>query len=161
MIAHRSATSNIAQYLDGLLRPIVQRSIYSTRFANGADFMRKFHQYGYMERRLRPHTLFVSMKILHFDTITTHMNMLSTLEGFLQDALIGPNMDKITIRKFLDLTGIFLKNNRFYYEGTIYRFVRGGPNQLPFVQTLSNMFTYTWEKVLIRELSLTTEFFGR
>lgn len=161
VIAHRSQTSKMALYLDSLLQPIVQRSMYSTNFIDGADFMRKLYQYGYMERRLRPQTVFVTMKILHFDALTTHSNMLITLEGFLRDTLVNPTIENMSIKKYIELMGLFLKNNYFHYNGIMYRFVRGGPKHMSIMKTLSNMFIGTWQKILSEELSLQNEFFGR
>lgn len=161
VITHQSVTSKMASYLDSLLRPIVQRSMYSTNFIHGADFMKKLYQYSTIERRLRPQTLFVTIKILHFNALTTHSNMLNTLENFLRDTLINPTIDTMSIKKFIDLMGVFLRNNYFYYDNIIYRFVRGGPQQMPIIETLSNMFIGTWQKMLIQELSLQNEFFGR
>ena len=161
VIADRSATSKIAHHLDTLLRPIVQRSTDSHSFADGADFMRRLYQYGYSERRFRVHTLLVSIKIEQFDTIATHSNVLLALEGFLRDTLVSPNIDNMSIQKFVELTSLFLRNNRFYYDGILYRFVKGGPKHMPIIETLSNVFAHAWQKVLVQELSLQNEFFGR
>ena len=101
------------------------------------------------------------MKIQQFDRITTHFNMLLALEGFLRDTLVSPNIGTMSIQKFVELTGLCLKNNRFYYDGVVYRFVRGGPKQMPIIETLSNMFIHSWQKILVQELALQREFCGR
>ena len=123
--------------------------------------MRKLVQYGHQERQLRAHTLLVSMQILHFDTIATYSDLLLTLADFLQDALLSPTMEEMSIRRFVELTDLFLRNNRFYYDGVIYRFARGGPTHMSIIETLSNIFVDPWQKILVHELSLQDEFFGR
>jgi hypothetical protein len=101
------------------------------------------------------------MKISHFNAIATHSNMLLALEGFLHDALISPCIENMTIKQFVYLTELFLRNNRFYYDGVIYRFVKGGPDHMPIMETLSIVFIHKWQKLLVQELSLHNEFFGR
>lgn len=161
VVAKQTITSRMGQYLEKLLRPIIDRSIQSTVFPDGAHFMRKLYHYGYTERRLRSDTIFVSIKILDFTTIATHANILIQLEAFLLDNLVTPCIENIALKKFLDLTRLFLRNNLFYYEGDLYRFVKGGPDDWPIFDTLSTIFIYHWQKRLVQELSLQNDFFGR
>ncbi|CAF2924522.1 unnamed protein product [Rotaria sp. Silwood2] len=51
--------------------------------------------------------------------------------------------------------------NRFYYNGKIYRFSKGGPANVPLIQTLSEMFATQWQKSLRDECNRRNEFLGR
>ncbi len=68
--SYRSITSQLGQFIDKFLRSVIQRSTQPTALANGADFLRKFDQYTTDgKHRLRPTTLFGTIKILNFHTL--------------------------------------------------------------------------------------------
>jgi len=52
VVSQCSATSRLAQILDGLLRPVIQRHAEPTTFINGADFIRKLNRYADEQHRL-------------------------------------------------------------------------------------------------------------
>jgi hypothetical protein len=88
--------------------------------------------------------------------------MLNVLERFLRDSLVAPGIGNLSIQKLIDLTALFLNHNRFFYNNQIYRCIKGGPNSLPLTNTLSQIYAYQWENILLNELSiLGKEFFGR
>ncbi len=160
--SQRSITSQLAQFLDKLLRPVIQRNAKPTTFVNGADFLRKFNQYitdG--KHHLHPTTLFATIKIPNFNTLVPHGTMLIALKDFLRQTLALPDIENISIGRIIRLTAIFLHHNRFYYENKIYRFSKGSPNSFPLTETLSNIYVYQWERQLVPELSRRNQFYGR
>jgi hypothetical protein len=160
-VSQHSITSRLDQFLDRLLRPIVEGKLQSTAFANGADFIRKINQYSKEERRLRPSTIFTTMEISNFYTMVTHESMLITLEGFLTDHLATPLVGDISIARFYKLATLFLNNNRFYYDNKIYSCTKGAPSSLLFTETLSNIYVFLWQQSLLEAPLLRRELFGR
>jgi hypothetical protein len=161
VVAQRSATTTLAQFLEQLLRPVVQRHIESTTFANGTDFIRKVSESTDSVHRLHSKTLFAIISITNADDMATHDGMLFVLERFLLDNLAVPAVENISIRRVIELTSLFLNHNRFYYDRKIYRFKRGSPNSLPLTETLRTIYISQWQKLLLREASIRKEFFGR
>jgi len=156
-----SATSRLAYFLDKLLRPVLERQAQWTTFMNGADFIRKLNQYTEEKHRLRSSTIFIIINIMNFNTIAPHGTMLITLKDFLNQHLAMPSIENISINRIIHLTSLFLHNNRFYYDHKIYRFTRGSPSGLLLTETLSNIFAFEWQQVLLRELLVENEFYGR
>ena len=158
----RSMTYRLSQFLYKLLQPVIDLQMRSTRFINGADFMRKFN-FVYIEEkhRLHPTTMFATIKIPNFNMLVSHGTMLTTLKDFLDRHLSSNHIEFISINRIIHLTNMFLQNNRFYYDNKIYRFLKGAPNCLPFTKTLSNIYIYQWERSLFEELSRRNEFYGR
>ncbi|CAF4567441.1 unnamed protein product [Rotaria sp. Silwood2] len=77
----QSATWKIGKYLNQLLRPFADEKLHSTTFYNDADFIRKFNHYANTEHRLRPTTLFCTIKISNFYTMDIHKNMIDVVVG--------------------------------------------------------------------------------
>jgi hypothetical protein len=154
-------TFRLGQFLDKLLRPIIQDHRKATTFVNGADFIQKFNYYTEGKHRLRPTTIFATIKILNFNTMVPHGPMLIALEDFLSQKLVIPYVENLSIHRILHLTSLFLHNNRFYYQNKIYRFIKGGPNSFSFTETLSNIYVFQCEQILFKELSIRNEFYGR
>ena len=161
IVSQCSATSRLARFLDGLLRPVIQRQAECTTFVNGADFIRKLIRYTDEQHPLRPTTIFATIKITNFNTIDSHSNMLAVLERFLNDHLARPGIENFSIKKIIDLTALFLNNNQFYYDNKIYRFTKGGPSSLQLTETLSHIYAYQWQRLLFEQPSLRNEFYGR
>ena len=65
------------------------------------------------------------------------------------------------MNNIIELTQLFLRNNHFYYNNTIYRYARGSPECLGLSETLSNIYLYQWQKLLLNKLSIGGELFGR
>jgi len=133
----------------------------STTFLNGADFIRKLNHYTEIKHRLRPTTIFATIKIPNFHTMVPHGTMLIALKDFLNQYLAVPHIENISINRIIHLTSLFLHNNRFYYDHKIYRFIKGGPRTLSFTETLSHIYVSQWERLLFKELSIRNEFYGR
>ncbi|CAF1307631.1 unnamed protein product, partial [Rotaria sordida] len=104
IVSQCSATSRIAQFLDRLIRPVVERSTNSTTFMNGADFMRKLNRYVDDEHRLQPKTNFITMKISNYYTMVSNAAMLVVLEDYLNHNLALPVIDGTPIQKIVNLT---------------------------------------------------------
>ncbi|CAF4090289.1 unnamed protein product [Rotaria sordida] len=134
VVTKHSATAQLAYFLDQLLRPIVQRQLESTTFRNGGDFIRN---------------------------IADHDTMLLMFQDFLRDPCLMPMIKNLSMRKIFHLTTLFLRNNRFYYDHKIYRFVKGSPTSFPLTETLANIYIGRWLKSLFRHQLLEKEFYGR
>jgi hypothetical protein len=98
---------------------------------------------------------------MNFNTMAPHGTMLITLRDFLNQHLPMPSIENVSINRIIHLTALFLHNNRFYYDNKIYRFTRGSPSSSLLTETLSNIFAYEWQQVLLRELLVENEFYGR
>ena len=94
-------------------------------FYNGSDFLRKFHDYIDRTHRLCSTTKFVTITIDNFYHLVSHDHMLNTLTDFFINDYHLPYIEKIHYTKIVQLTSLFLRNNRFYYNNKIYRFIKG------------------------------------
>ena len=54
-----------------------------------------------------------------------------------------------------------LKANVFVYEKKIYQQTTGGAMGSSLILTLANIFTWKWQKELVREQEITGDFYGR
>ena len=118
-------------------------------------------QYTDRDRRLLPTTLFVTINMTNFDYVTSHATMLMTLDGFLNDSMCTPAIDNISAKRIVELTSLVLSHNRFYYNHKIYRFTRGGPTSSPFMQLLSTIYVFQWQRLLLNEPLIRCELYGR
>ena len=87
--------------------------------------------------------------------------MLSTLKDYFDDHLATRYIENISVDRLIELISVFLKNNYFYYDNNIYRCTRGCPETFKFNATLAHMYTIQWQKILLRKLTIDTEFYGR
>ncbi|CAF4210878.1 unnamed protein product, partial [Adineta steineri] len=158
-----SIPPRLSQFLDELLRPITQRAIEPTTFINGIDFLKKLNLYiNDKKNDFNSKTMLVTITIKNYHTMIPHGKMLTTLENFLNDQLgYSAFVGNISQGKALDLTGLFLRNNYFYYNNKIYRCTRGSPKGLVLSETLCHIYAFHWQKLLLEKLSLQTQFFGR
>ncbi|CAF3995631.1 unnamed protein product [Rotaria sordida] len=156
-----SATWKIGKYLNQLLQPFADKNLHSTTFADGTDFIRKLNHYANTERRLRPTTLFCTIKITNFYTLDEHQNMLDIIGYFLQDNFATNKLGSLTIQTIRNLLYLFLYNNIFYYKDNIYKCTKGSPNTMALTETLSNIYLSVWQKKILKEIDRNIEFFGR
>ncbi|CAF3104674.1 unnamed protein product [Rotaria sp. Silwood2] len=156
-----SATWKLAKYLNRLIRPFADEVLCSTSFTDETDFIRKFNHYVNTERRLRPTTLFCSIKITNFYTLDEHQNMIDVIGYFLQDNLATNKLESLTILTIRNLLYLFLYNNIFYYKDNIYAFTKGSPNTMELTETLSNIYLFVWQKKILKAIDQNIEFFGR
>ncbi|CAF3972408.1 unnamed protein product [Rotaria sordida] len=162
VVAQHSETIRIAHFLDELLRPDVRRELDQFTFANGVDFIRKLNDYIETPGCIfRPTTNFITITISNFDSMVDHDTMLSSFQYYLKDPCKSRTINGISISKIYELTTLFLRNNRFYYDDKIYRFVKGSPRSFPFTETLATLYVLSWFKSLFRQPSLEKEFYGR
>ncbi|CAF5114934.1 unnamed protein product, partial [Rotaria magnacalcarata] len=87
--------------------------------------------------------------------------MIDTVGYFLEDNLVTNKLEQVTIQTIKNLLHIFLYNNVFYYKDQIYTLTKGSPNTMPLSDTLSNIFLFTWQKKILKEIKSKNEFFGR
>ena len=162
VFAQDTATHRLAQYLDQLLRPIIELHTKSRTFINGSDFLRKFHDYiDGNKRQFSSTTNFVSITMANFLALVPHGRMLIALQDFLRDSAYLSVIDNVSIGRIIRLTALFLHNNRFYYDGKIYRYCKGAPMNFPLTELLAHVFVYQLQKVLINDSCIQDEFYGR
>jgi hypothetical protein len=130
-------------------------------FNNGSDFLRKFHDYIDRYHRVSSKTKFVTITIDNFYHLVSHDLMLNTLTDFFINSYHLPYIEKIHYTKIVQLTSLFLHNNRFYYNDKIYRFLKGGPTSSSLIETLANIYLSRMEQFLIDQNSMQNEFYGR
>ena len=159
--SQHSATWKIGKYLNELLRPFVDKILSSTTFRDEPDFMRKLNDYVYVERHLRPTTLFCSIRISNYFTLDVHKNMIDTVGYYLEDNLVTNKLEQVTIQTIKNLLYIFLYNNVFYYKDKMFTLTKGSPNTMPLSDTLSNIYAFVWQKEILKQLQSNNEFFGR
>lgn len=157
-----SATARLARFLDQLLRPLVRCYSQAVTFINGADFLRKLHEHIQNKKhQFHPKTMFIRASICNFHTLLPHGHLLIILKDFLLQHVAAPSIENISINTIIRLTAIFLHNNRFYYDGKIYRFAKGSPSAFPLTETLSTIFVLHWQRLLLDEPQLRDRFYGR
>ncbi|CAF4393517.1 unnamed protein product, partial [Rotaria sordida] len=106
--------------------------------------IRKLNHYTKAERRLRPTTLFCTIKITHFYTLDEHQNMLDVIGYFLPDNLATNKLESLLIQTIRNLLYLFVYNNIFYYKDNIYKCTKGSPNIMALTETLSNIYLFVW-----------------
>ncbi|CAF4263230.1 unnamed protein product, partial [Rotaria sordida] len=160
IISQHSVTSKIGKYLNRLLRPFADNIMKSTTFRHEADLIKKLNHYASMEHRLNSTTLFCTIKILNFNVLDIHKNMIDTVAYVLQDHPQTTNILKhISINTIKNLLQLFLYNNIFYYNDKIYTFTKGSPNAMPLTDTLSNIYIFEWQKLILKNIKQ-NELFG-
>ncbi|CAF1279138.1 unnamed protein product [Rotaria sordida] len=156
-----SATWKIGKYLNQLLQPFTDKILHSTTFVDEIDFIRKLNHYVNTEHRLRPTTLFCTIKITNFYTLDEHKNMIDVIGYFLQNNLLTNKLESLTIQTIRNLLYVFLYNNIFYYKDHIYKCTKGSPNTMALTETLSNIYLFVWQKKILKQIDRNIEFFGR
>lgn len=159
--SRHSATWKIGEFLNELLRPFVDKILQTTTFCDEIDFIQKLNHYVYRQQRLRPRTLFCTIKITNFYTLDTHKNMIEIAHNFLKDNLPSHKLGKISILDIKNLLNLFLHNNIFSYEDKIYQFTKGSPNTMALSETLSNVYLFTWQQKISSLVQEKKELFGR
>ncbi|CAF4915828.1 unnamed protein product, partial [Rotaria socialis] len=138
MTTQYNATYRLGKFLNQLLQPVIDIHQQGRIFHNGTDFLEKIHNYIDQYNRFRSTTNFVTITIKNFYHLAPHDILLSTLLDFFMKFYHLPVVENIHITKIVRLTSLFLHNNRFYYDGKIYRFIKGGPSNSGLIETLSN-----------------------
>ena len=161
IVAKDSTTYKLGNYINQLLRPYANKILKRTTFCDETDFLRKLNIYAHTENRLKPTTLFCSIKIKNFYAMDVHRNMIDTVGYFLQDNLATNRLGNLTILTIKNLLHVFLYNNIFSYNDDIYKIQKGGPHSMPLSETLSEIYLFVWQKKILKELKPDEELFGR
>ena len=66
VVCQHSATSRLGQFLDRLLRPVIEHSIQSITFVHGADFIRKLTYFTENKQRFRSTTILTKITISNY-----------------------------------------------------------------------------------------------
>lgn len=155
-------TTRLARFLNRLLRPLLKRANDSRRWlAGGADFVRRFDSYALERDRIGANTKLVTLKIKHLYTMLPHDGIVAAMSDFLAINVPWNRLEKLSFETVQRLTELFLHNNIFFYNGKIYRHVKGCPNSLPLSDTLAKIYLLSWQKPLVQVLESKQEFFAR
>ncbi|CAF4287103.1 unnamed protein product, partial [Rotaria sordida] len=151
----------LATYLNQLLRPLFDNFSRSTTFLNGGDFIQKLQYYCIQLDLLLPKTYFATFKIHDLYTKISHSALLEALNIFLMNPLVNGQHQKLSSDAIQELTAIVLRNNVFSYNGKIYRFIKGGPLNLPLIELLCHIYMHHWQYSLVTHICLKDAFYGR
>ncbi|CAF4239749.1 unnamed protein product [Rotaria sp. Silwood2] len=162
MTSKNSPTYALGRFLDQILRHAVDIHQQGRIYRNGSYFLREFHDYIQRSQRFSTTTKFVTITIGNFYHLVPHNLMINALSDFFLNYYYLPRIENIHHTKILQLTKLFLYNNRFYYDGKIYRLNKGGPTTSRFTETLANIYLLGMENnCLINHRSMQNEFYGR
>ncbi|CAF1385303.1 unnamed protein product [Adineta steineri] len=157
-----SVTSKLATYVNRLLRPFADEKMQSNTISNEFDLIQKLNHYVKIKSRLTSKTTFCTIKITNFYALTTHRLMIDNIVKFLKENLGSLYLDKVPIVTIKNLLELILFNNIFVYKDKIYKFIQGGPNTMPLMETLSDIYLDTWQKYLLDiVMKYKKEFYGR
>ena len=160
--AYEGPTWFIGRFLDRLLRPLTHRAMKSTTFIDDTDFGHKVHQFCQTSRRsISSSTLFATIHVVNYYTMTPHAVMADALEYFLRDSLPGNTLETFSIVHIKNLVQLFLYNNAFIYEENMHTCVKGSPITIPLTETLANIYLFQWQKKILKEIDARRQFFGR
>lgn len=170
--AYHSPTARLAQFLQQLLRPLIQHGLRRTSFVNESDFIDRLHQYTQVDQRVRSTTFLATVTSTTFPTMTIpHATLIEHIRFFLQFHLVNNRLEytstftgrsqAITIHTCVRLIELFLQHNLFYYEKKIYKFTKGAPNTFILTELLSIMYLSIWQRYLFEDPRSTNEFIGR
>ena len=159
--AKQSMTSKLDKYVTRLLRSFVIQRTQTVTLRDEADFIQKLYDYTYTQHRLKPTTLFCSIKITNYSTLDTHENLIDTVTYFLTDNSVNYAIGHVPISIVKNLLQLFLYNNLFSYNNKLYRFIKGSPSTLALSDLLSNIYLCVWQKSILKEVERHREFFGR
>ncbi|CAF4661095.1 unnamed protein product, partial [Rotaria sp. Silwood2] len=137
MTSKNSPTYALGQFLDRILRHAIDIHQQGRIYPNGSYFLREFHDYIQRHQRFSATTKFVTITISNFYHLVPHNLMINALSDFFLNYYNLPRIENIHYTKILQLTKLFLYNNRFYYDGKIYRLNKGGPTTSRFTETLA------------------------
>ena len=87
--------------------------------------------------------------------------MIETLEHFLNIYLPKRQIQGITIETILELVGLVLRNQIFFYHNSIYQQIKGCAFGSPLTSLLVDICMFYWQQNLVNKLMEKNELFGR
>ena len=160
IVSKHGPTWKIGHFINDILQPFVTKILQPTLFRDEVDLIRKLNQYTQKEHRLRPTTLFCSLKITNFYTLDVHSDMIDFVHHFLTKNLCLNKLGNVTILTIKNLLHLYLHNNVFSYGEQIYQFTKGAPSTMALSETLANIYLFVWQKK-IQKVNERNELFGR
>lgn len=155
---HSSATK-IFKFLDKRLRPIFDDKCKTTTIVDGASLINELHKY-IKKGLFRPSTFFCTMNIRNLHTMLQQEKALGEDDAFL-DVDNYTKVKGIDLNTIKELASIVLTENVFVYENNIYQQTTAGAMGSSLTLTLANVFTWQWQKELVRRQDMIGEFYGR
>ena len=160
IVSKHGPTWKIGHFINNILQPFVTKILQPTLFRDEVDLIRKLNQYAQKEHRLRPTTLFCSLKITNFYTLDVHSDMIDVVHHFLTENLCLNKLGNVTILTIKNLLHLYLYNNVFSCGEQIYQFTTGAPSTMALSETLANIYLFVCQKK-IQKVNERDELFGR
>lgn len=154
-------TMKLAQYLQSVLRPLVDSVLQSKTFHSPLEFIEKLDYYGHRSNHFKASTLFCCLSIRNFHQLVTHSIMIDVVECFIRDNSVTNRLGNHSLSTIETFLRMFLTNNHFRYKNKVFTFVKGSPASMPLSSTLSNIYVHEWQELIERELRLRDELSGR
>ena len=161
MVAFRHGiTFEMSCFLNGLIRPIYDQVTCSQTFIRGADAINMMEDYT-KQGLLQANTLFATIHIHDLCTIFPHKQTIEALQRFLHTYASGGQIQGVSIQTIITLVRVFLDNQYFLYDNTLYQQIRGGGSNSSMTTLLANIYMYEWQQKLVDILNAKNELFGR
>ena len=120
IVSKHGPTWNIGHFINDMLQPFVTKILQPTSLRDEVDLIRKLNQYAQKEHRLRPTTVFYSIKITNFYTFDVHSDRIDVVHHFLTKNVCSNKLGYVTILTIKNLLHLYLYNNVFSYGEQIY-----------------------------------------
>ena len=151
----------LATYLEGVLRPIVDKAFQATAVSNNGDFVQKLDYFCKQANHVTDQSSLATFEVIDLYANVPHDALLTVLSRFLHAQSLTGRLETFTIDAFQQLISLVLRNNLFVYESNIYRYMRGCPVNLPIVELLGGIYMHYWQMPLMRHVRLGSLFYGR
>jgi hypothetical protein len=87
--------------------------------------------------------------------------MIDTVTQFLRDHSANNKINQVSIMTIKNLLQLFLYNNLFCFNNKVYTIMKGSPNTMPLSDTLSSIYLFDWQQMILKEVKRNNELFGR
>ena len=158
---YESPTWKLGLFLDRLIRPVARRSMQLTAFIDEIDVAQKLRYFFCKRQPLTSNTLFATIDVTNYYTMSSHESMAEVLGYFFRDNYPSNKVENISIVQIQNLVRLFLYNNIFIYDDKIYSCAKGSPITMPLTETLANIYLCQWQTSILREIQSRHQFFGR
>ena len=151
----------LATFLNQILRPLFDKYMEDTRLIDGTDFIEKLQHFTLNKRSFTTDTRFVIYELHHLFLRITHDDLLGILKRILIRDLAGKRYHGLKQDGFVELVRVVLSHLAFTYDGKLYRFSRGGPTNLPLIDSLIDIYLQYWQLGFYRHTDRYRQFYAR
>ena len=94
---YESPIWKLGLFLDRLIRPVARRSMQLTAFIDEIDVAQKLHYFCHKRHQLTSNTLFATIDVTNYYTMTSHESMAEVLGYFFRDNYPSNKVENISI----------------------------------------------------------------